>query len=144
MSKIKLLFVFLMTFGTTALFAQGTERKVSKIQEGTVLTADDVNFLHLVGNPKVKVFETQNNTEAKVAGKKYVAGQTLSKEDAESLNTAISGYVQKNPGFTSSTDQPTKPKVSGRALKNRAICWEKYWWCDAWGNCRWIAYWYYC
>jgi hypothetical protein len=144
MAKLKFLFICLMTFGALAAFAQGSERKLSKIEAGTVLTTDDIGFLTLVANPKIQIAQSESSSEVTLSGKKYTAGQKLTKEDSESLNAAITDFRKSNPGLASiSNDKSAAPKKA-RAFKNKAICWYWYQWCDAWGTCYWYKRWYYC
>jgi len=148
MTKLKFMLIFLLTFSTAAVFAQGAEKKVSKIEAGTVLTADDIAFLNMVANPKTEVFENADKiTDATISGKKFKAGQKLSKKDAASLNTAISNYAKKYPGIKGN-EEPKEPGSEGLGLDKKQYCpypyriyWEKYWWCDAWGNCAWYTRW---
>jgi hypothetical protein len=149
MSKIKLLFVFLMTFGTTVLFAQGSERKVSKIEAGTVLTQDDVAFLTLVSGTKVSKTNPVEISSAKVAGEKYKVGQSLSQSDADKLNAAIADYSKSNVGVnTPSEADNTPPTTNARKLKKNknglTYCLCCYYWYQNPYNGLWYQQWYWC
>jgi hypothetical protein len=151
MTRLKFLFIFLMIIGATAVFAQGTERKVSKIEAGTVLTKDHVGFLTLVSGIKVSKTNPDEITSVKVAGKKYTVGQSLSQSDADNLNAAITDYSKSNAGISSpSEDKNTTPPTTAktRALKKDknglTYCLCCFYWYQSPYDGLWYKYWYWC
>ncbi len=148
MAKIKFLFAFMLMLGTASVFGQSAERKVSKFEAGTVLTKEDLGFLSLVGNKKVLTTKGGDVSEAKLAGKKFNAGQKLSSDDANAINASISAFRKVNPGVVGPTKESTPPPAALlRGLKDvsgAAWCWYWYQWCDAYGRCYWYKQWYIC
>lgn len=140
-----------MTLGTLTAFAQGSERKVSKIEAGTVLTKDDVGFLSLVSGTKVSKTAPDQITSVKVAGAKFNVGQTLSQNDANKLNAAITDYSKSNAGINSpseatNTTPPTTGKTRGlkKDKNGRAYCLCCYYWYQSPYNGLWYQQWYWC
>jgi hypothetical protein len=134
--------------GTASVFGQGSERKVSKFEAGTVLTKEDVGFLDLVANQRVIPAKGTEKSDVKLAGKTYSVGQSLSKEDAQTISASIDAFRKNNPGVSAPSKDNTPPAAITRGLRRQAngaaICWYWYQWCDAWGNCYWYKRWYYC
>ena|ERR1700741_372975 len=136
MNKIKTLLLFSMLTATVAFGQNDNEKKVSKIEKGTVLTDADIGFLSLVTNAELASNRGAAKIEANVSGKTYSVGSTLSKADAKAINSAIKEFQKTNPG----EKNPTRGTESARG----GLCYYWYWYCDGWGTCYWYKYWYYC
>ncbi len=135
MNKFATLLLVTMLTATIA-FGQDNEKKVSKIEKGTVLTDADLGFLSLVTNAELAANRGAAKIEANVNGKSYTVGQTLSKSDAKSINKAIKSFRASNPG----EQNPERTTEKSRG----GLCYYWYYYCDGYGYCYWYKYWYYC
>lgn len=136
MNKFKILFLAAILTTTVTFGQNDNEKKVSKIEKGTVLTEADLGFLSMVTNAELANNRSAAKIEATVGDKTYTVGQTLTKADAKAINTAIKDFQKTNPG----EKNPTRTTESARG----GLCYYWYWYCDGYGNCYWYKYWYYC
>ena len=151
MQKIKFL-ILLLSLTATVTYAQenhsrgaripntdkqeSESKKVSQFKEGTELSQADVAFLSMVSNVKVGTSRGAVNKNAvKVKTTEFTVGQTLSKEDAVKINSAVKAFTKTHKGVKKTTPLP-KSRGDG--------CWAWYQWCDYNGYCYWYEYYYYC
>src|SRR6188508_373357 len=121
MKKISILIIMLFA-GYAATYAQDTT-KVSKFVEGYTLSKADVAFINVLVNGPEKS-RGSAATEATVDKSKFAAGQKITKEQADLLNTKATAYGK------------TQKKASGKS--RGAVCYYLY--CDGYGNCYYIYY----
>lgn len=136
----KILLLTFLGFSAIAFGQKDHDKTISKMEEGTVLTKDDIGFINMVSG--VKPSRAARDVKAKwstnLKSNKFTEGQKLSKEQAQSLQTQIAEYCKAHPGMSKEEKEKT-------AVKSRSdICWYWYWYCDYYGNCYWYKHYYYC
>ena len=130
MNKIRTM-LFIALFAATATFAQnGTEKTVSKLAQGTVLTETDLGFLSMVANAAVETNRGAASNEVTIGNVKYSVGKTLTTAEAKSLQSAIKKFQ--------------KTYKAPDASRGDGLCYYWYYYCDYYGYCYWYKYWYYC
>ncbi len=132
MKTFKGLMLLLMLAAPSILSAQENVKKVQKMQEGTKLNKDDVDFLQMV--TKSPANRGDSKAQASVGGKTFSEGYTLTKQDADMINAAAGEFAKENKG----SKKPKKTKAQSRGAQ---ACCYWMWWCDIYGNCR---YWWRC
>ena len=137
MNPLKSMLLILLFALPLSLLAQNNQRTISKMQAGTKLNKDDIGFLHMVSKAQLPTSRGDMKIEASLAGKKYTEGYTLTQEDATSINGAIDAFQKDNKGTK-------KPKKSTAESRGAGLCYYDYYWCNAYGYCRWYRHWYYC
>ncbi|MEO7046187.1 MAG: hypothetical protein ABI091_12830 [Ferruginibacter sp.] len=136
MKKIKFLILLLALTATGSYAQEISSQKVSQFKEGTQLSQPDVAFLSMVSNVKVATTRgAVNKSAVKVKGTEFTVGQTLSKEDATKINSAVKAFTKTHKGV-----KKTTPLAKSRG----DICWQWYYYCDAYGHCYYYKYYYYC
>jgi hypothetical protein len=116
--------------------SQDNVKKVSSFKEGTTLTEADLGFLSMVSNQKVEA-KSRGTASVTLKGKKFTANQTLTKDDASKINSAIGGYTKSHKGSKTAGALPEARGTNG-------LCWYWYYYCDGYGNCWYYKYYYYC
>lgn len=138
MKKIKFLILFFAITATGAYAQEITSQNVSKFKEGTQLSQPDIAFLSMVSNAKVATTRGAVNKNAvKVKTTEFTVGQTLSKEDAVKINSAVKAFTKTNKGV-----KKTTPLAKSRG--DSPLCCQWYYYCDYYGNCRYYKYCWYC
>ena len=66
-----------------------SEKTISSMKEGAVLTDADIGFLSMVSNADLSASRGSSKKEATIKGVSYTAGKALSNADAKSITTAI-------------------------------------------------------
>src|SRR5687767_8600769 len=115
MKRIKVLLSASLLLVACVMFAQ-TEKTVSQIKSGTVLTDADIGFLSLVTNANVDA-KNRGTQEVTVSNVKYKAGSTLTASQAKSINTAIKNF------------QKGKYKAPD-GTRGDGLCYYWYYYCD--------------
>jgi hypothetical protein len=129
-----LLFVAVASLFCQAAYAQTTVGKtdtirVSKFQEGTVLTVNDISFLSGLDSRNTRGAQaSQFKFEASVGNQVFTPGTKLTKAEAQTIQDQLSAHVGM-----------AKPAKAKGATRNDCICYYE-WVCDAWGRC--YYYWY--
>ena len=129
MKRIKLLLSCSLMLMASVAFGQ-SEKNISSMAAGTVLTADDIAFLNMVGNAQLAASRGSEEPTATVSGKTFKKGDVLTSADSKLINKAIKA-------FQKTYKAPTASRGAG-------WCYYWYYWCDGWGYCYWYKYWYYC
>lgn len=127
MKKIKLMLTAALLVSVSAVFGQ-SEKTISPMKEGTVLTDADIGFLSMVANADLSA--SRGKKEATIKDVSYSAGKTLSNADAKAITGAILDFQ--------------KSYKAPDASRGAGMCYYWYYYCDAWGYCYWYKYWYYC
>jgi len=128
MRKSGVLFTLFFLLFSSVIFGQ-KELNISSMKEGTKLTDADIGFLNMIS--KAKIGEGSRGAEAlqaTIAGVTYKTGQTLTGANATSINKAFQTFKKTYKA----------PEAS------RGLCWYWYYYCDAYGNCYYYKYYYYC
>jgi hypothetical protein len=129
MKRIKLFLSIVLLMAAPVVFGQ-TEKNISVMKEGTVLTDADIGFLSLVANATIEASRGNATREVTIAGSTYRAGHVLTAKEAKSLNKAIKAFQ--------------KTYKAPEASRGAGLCYYWYYYCDGWGYCYWYKYWYYC
>ena len=137
----KILLLAFLGFSAIAFGQKDHDKIISKMEEGTVLTKDDIGFINMVSGvkPSGATRDAKAKWSTKLKSKIYTEEQKLTKADAKFLQTQISKYVKANPGLTKEEKEKTIVNDSRQNL-----CWYWYWYCDWNGNCFWYKYYYRC
>jgi len=128
MNKIKILLSVFMLLLASVVFGQ-TEKTVSTMKAGTILTDADIGFLSMVANANLDA-ANRGVRSATISGVTYTVGQTLTSANAKSISKAIKTWSK-------SYKTPDKSRGAG-------YCYYWYYYCDYWGYCYYYKYWYYC
>ncbi|MEO5947513.1 MAG: hypothetical protein ABIP79_11905 [Chitinophagaceae bacterium] len=129
MKQIKLMLASAFLLTMSVAFGQ-SEKTISPMKDGTVLTDSDIGFLSMVANADLSASRGSSKKEATIKNVSYSAGKTLSNADAKSITTAILDFQQNYKA-------PDGSRGTG-------WCYYWYYYCDAWGYCYYYKYWYYC
>lgn len=120
-------------------FAQDTNdeaKKVSQFKEGVSLSQQDIAFLNMVANKKIKSSRgAVNKSTVTIKNKTFTVDQTLSKQDAAVVKAAITSFTKVNKGSKNTTKL---------AASRGDLCWYWYYYCDYYGYCAYYKYYYYC
>lgn len=129
MKKIKFMLAATLLLSMSVVFGQ-SEKTISSMKEGAVLTDADIGFLSMVSNADLSASRGSSKKEATINNVSYTAGKALSKVDAKSISMAILNFQQNYKA----------PDAS----RGAGMCYYWYYYCDAWGYCYYYKYWYYC
>ena len=138
MKKLTILSILIMLVSVVS-FAQVAPieaKKVSQFKEGVTLTQVDIAFLNMVANKKiVSASAVVDKSSVKIKNKTFTVAQTLSKQDAAVIKSAVTSFTKVNKGIK----KPTKLDKSRDGL-----CWYWYYYCDYYGYCAYYKYYYIC
>ncbi len=123
------LLAFSLFLAGSVAFGQ-SEKTISAMKAGAVLTNDDIGFLTMVSNTSIDPSRGAPVRQATINKVTYKPGQTLTAANAKSINAAIKAFQ--------------KTYKAPAATRGAGWCYYWYYYCDIYGYCYWYKYWYYC